>query len=116
MTIGLDGSRLRIRRQRLRERSRQAPLSEPRIGRFAVRHELRADLRQRPACSGRLRPRLDDGHDAVDLQPDTFSREPLHKARLLTGLPDLPACPLILSLGGSERHCCSNEQQAERSD
>jgi hypothetical protein len=67
-------------------------LPEVGILRFAIRHKLRIDLRQRLARSAWLRRSPHDGRDAIDKNAFSgFSVTP-HKSSLLATGPDFGAC------------------------
>ena len=103
----VSSGRIGVRRRRIRGRfGRRQRLPESRVSCLAVRHQLRADFRQGFACGRRLAPRLHDGNDAMDLQPNTFSSGTLYEAGLHAGRPDLSASPLIL--GDCIRHGCGH--------
>ena len=111
-----DKSRCRrARRQRLwhLRRRRHRRLPKARVPGLAVRHQLRIDFRQWSARAWRLSPRLHDRHDAMDLQPDTFPRSALYKARVQTRRSDLSASRLLLGRGGRDGRRHPKNEQAD---
>jgi hypothetical protein len=57
--------------------------------------------------------RLYDGHDTMDLQPNSFPGGALDKARTSTCFSDLPARPWILSRRSCEWHRHSDDKRAD---
>jgi hypothetical protein len=92
-------------------------LPEARIARFARRHDLRIDWRQRPAGVRRLRLALHDRPDAVHPKSVTGFNAAVYESRFLASRSDLIAhlaAGRLCGAGQAKHQQAGERKQAQR--